>query len=65
MSGSMICPTCKGNGFVWVETPEPKKDRWAADCTACNNQGEIPITDYDLEYYSIYRMKPFGILFNL
>ena len=45
MSGSMICPTCKGNGFVWVETPEPKKDRWAADCTACKNQGEIPITD--------------------
>jgi DnaJ-class molecular chaperone len=45
MNGSMICPTCKGNGFVWVETPEPKKDRWATDCTACNNQGEIPITD--------------------
>ena len=41
----MICPTCKGNRFVWVEAPEPKKDRWAADCNACNNQGEIPITD--------------------
>jgi hypothetical protein len=37
----MICPTCKGNGFVWVEAPEPKKDRWAADCTACKNQGEM------------------------
>jgi len=45
MSGSMICPTCKGNGFVWVETPEPKKDRWQADCKDCNNQGEIKITD--------------------
>jgi len=45
MNGKMICPTCKGNGFVWVETPEPKKDRWATDCTACNNQGEIEITE--------------------
>jgi len=41
----MICPTCKGNGFVWVEPPADKKERWQADCSACNNQGEIPIND--------------------
>ena len=45
MSGSMICPTCKGNGFVWVKPPADKKERWQADCSACNNQGEIPIND--------------------
>lgn len=38
---NIICPKCKGNGFVWVETPEPKKDRWQTDCTYCDNQGEI------------------------
>ena len=32
---------CKGNGFVWVTAPEPKKDRWAIDCKHCDNQGEL------------------------
>ena len=44
MSGKMICPTCKGNGFVWVD-PNNKKERWAVDCKKCNNQGEIEITE--------------------
>ena len=41
MSQNIICTECKGNGFVWVTTPEPKKDRWAIDCKHCDNQGEL------------------------
>ena len=40
MTHTIICPTCKGNGFVWVD-PDNKKERWAVDCRQCNNQGEI------------------------
>jgi len=47
MDGHMICPTCHGNGFIWVD-PGNKKDRWQTDCKECNNQGEIMITEENI-----------------
>jgi len=41
MSGSMICPSCKGNGYIGDSRKEDKQ----VDCIACNNLGEIEITD--------------------
>ena len=54
MSGSMICPTCKGNGFVWVETPEPKKI-----------DGPLIAPHVTIKEKFLLPMKPFGIPFNL
>jgi len=48
MKGSVICPDCKGNGFIWVDPPADKKERWQVDCNKCNNQGEIPITEENI-----------------
>ena len=36
----IICPTCKGNGFVRVPYELSREELWA-DCDFCNNQGEI------------------------
>tara|TARA_R110000765_G_scaffold387569_1_gene479690 strand:- start:65 stop:340 length:276 start_codon:yes stop_codon:yes gene_type:complete len=36
----IICPECKGNGFVRVPYHLAKEEIWA-DCEECNSQGEI------------------------
>ncbi len=36
----VICNVCKGNGFVRVPYEQTYEEQWA-DCTFCNNQGEI------------------------
>ena len=36
----LICPECKGNGFVRVPYHLAKEEAWA-DCEKCNSQGEI------------------------
>ena len=41
MSGCVICPECKGNGYLG----DSKKECEQKDCSNCKNQGEIPITD--------------------
>ena len=41
MSGTVICPDCKGNGYVGDSKNEDKQQ----DCTNCKNQGEVAITD--------------------
>jgi len=41
MSGKIICPDCNGNGYLG-SSKEPDSQR---DCTECNNQGEIEITE--------------------
>jgi len=41
MSGTVICPDCKGNGYVGDSKNEDKQK----DCTNCKNQGEVVITD--------------------
>jgi DnaJ-class molecular chaperone len=41
MSGTVICPDCKGNGYMGDSKQECKQQ----NCNNCKNQGEIPITD--------------------
>ena len=36
----VICPTCKGNGFIKVPFKLAKEDI-VAQCTVCDSQGEI------------------------
>ena len=40
MTQKIICPRCKGNGFitVWFQN---EKDPLIEDCRYCNNQGEL------------------------
>ena len=35
-----ICSVCNGNGFVRIPFDQAREEQWA-DCTFCNNQGEI------------------------
>jgi chromosome segregation ATPase len=44
MSGRLICDQCKGNGFVRVPYALSLDEQWA-NCTKCNNQGEIMADD--------------------
>ena len=37
-----ICEVCKGNGFVRVPYEIAREAQWA-DCSFCNNQGEIEV----------------------
>ena len=41
MSNTVICPTCHGNGYVGNSKNEAQQN----NCTQCNSQGEIVITD--------------------
>ena len=45
MSGKIICPHCDGNGYrkIWKDTSE--KEKVVIQCTKCNSQGEVDITD--------------------
>ena len=44
MQGSIICPKCHGNGFVYSFNHDDRKKE-AIDCDYCNNQGEVDITE--------------------
>ena len=35
-----ICSVCNGKGFIRVPLEQAREEQWA-DCTFCNNQGEI------------------------
>jgi DnaJ-class molecular chaperone len=47
MIGKAICPDCNGNGYVG-SSKEPDNTR---DCIKCNNQGEIEITEKEVESF--------------
>ena len=53
-----ICEVCKGNGFVKVPYEQAKEEQWA-DCSFCNNQGEIEVEDEIVEVES-----PFDDFYN-
>jgi DnaJ-class molecular chaperone len=36
----IICPECKGNGYITVHYQGEKKSHYE-DCKYCNNQGEL------------------------
>ena len=40
----IICPTCKGNGFVRVDYALAKEEMHA-QCEDCNSQGEITVEE--------------------
>jgi hypothetical protein len=44
MQGSIICPKCHGNGFVYSFNHDDRK-KVPIDCEYCHNQGEVEITD--------------------
>jgi len=46
LSMKVICPKCKGNGYITVHYQGEKKPDYK-DCKYCNNQGEIK--DKDIE----------------
>lgn len=48
MIGKAICDTCNGNGFVRAKIEEGREEI-ILDCNTCNNQGEITISDIDLD----------------
>ena len=35
----VICPNCKGNGYIRIDTPEKKDD--IKKCWVCQSQGEL------------------------
>ena len=37
---TIICPDCKGNGFIRVPYKAAGDEQWA-DCKRCENQGEL------------------------
>jgi hypothetical protein len=44
MNGTIICPKCNGNGYVYEFNHDDRK-KIPVDCEYCKNQGEIEITD--------------------
>ena len=44
MNGTIICPKCNGNGYVYEFNHDDRK-KIPVDCKYCKNQGEIEITD--------------------
>jgi DnaJ-class molecular chaperone len=49
MSGSVICPACKGNGYIGSS----KETDTQTDCHTCKSQGCLDLnTAEDLETYS-------------
>jgi DnaJ-class molecular chaperone len=48
MSGKIICPKCDGNGFRMIYKDASWKEKVPIDCSHCNNQGEVEITDQEI-----------------
>ena len=45
MSGKIVCPKCDGNGYRMIYKDASWKEKVAIDCSYCNNQGEVEITE--------------------
>ncbi len=48
----IICPKCKGNGFLKCSIEEGRVPV-VADCDLCNSQGEVHDTEFD-DYFDSY-----------
>jgi DnaJ-class molecular chaperone len=55
MKEKIICPKCKGNGYITVRLQGEKEDIYK-DCKYCNNQGEIKQKDLK-KYMNYERMQ--------
>ena len=49
---NIICPKCKGNGFVQCAIEEGRVPI-VADCNLCNSQGEVHDKEFD-DYFDSY-----------
>jgi hypothetical protein len=45
MSGKMVCPKCMGNGYRMIYKDASWREKIAIDCSYCDNQGEVEITE--------------------
>lgn len=57
MKEKIICPRCKGNGFIKVKASIDfleNDDKVIAQCTMCESQGEI---ENNLDYPQQWRKK--------
>ena len=45
MSGKIVCPKCDGNGYRMIYKDASWKEKIAIDCSYCENQGEVEITE--------------------
>ena len=45
MSGKMVCPKCMGNGYRMIYKDASWKEKISIDCTYCDSQGEVEITE--------------------
>jgi len=45
MSGKMVCPKCMGNGYRMIYKDASWKEKIPIDCTYCDSQGEVEITE--------------------
>ena len=55
----VVCPTCKGNGFIKVPFKLAKEDI-VAQCTVCDSQGEIDadkVDDIIIDSDGIHRLQ--------
>lgn len=51
--GKAICPDCNGNGYQG----DSKFPEQCKDCGTCNNQGELTITDKDINQLLVSERK--------
>mgnify|MGYP003979743391 FL=1 len=59
LKNKVICPTCKGNGFIKVPF-KLVKEEIIAQCTVCNSQGEInenEVDDIIIDADGIHRLQ--------
>jgi DnaJ-class molecular chaperone len=59
LKNKVICPTCKGNGFIKVPF-KLVKEEIIAQCTVCNSQGEInedEVDDIIIDSDGIHRLQ--------
>jgi DnaJ-class molecular chaperone len=55
----VVCPTCKGNGFIKVPF-KLTKEHIVAQCTVCDSQGEIDadkVDDIIIDSDGIHRLQ--------
>tara|TARA_R100001369_G_scaffold91436_1_gene132737 strand:- start:923 stop:1114 length:192 start_codon:yes stop_codon:yes gene_type:complete len=55
----VVCPTCKGNGYIRVPF-KLTKEHVVAQCTVCDSQGEIDankIDDIIIDSDGIHRLQ--------
>jgi DnaJ-class molecular chaperone len=59
LKNKVICPTCKGNGYIKVPF-KLTKEQIIAQCTVCNSQGEInedEVDDIIIDSDGIHRLQ--------